>query len=186
MVFSKKLTKIDYPGLFIGNEQIQKVAKHKQLGIIFNEKMSFDMHIEENCKKAMNRLSALQRLGNKIPRKGRLSIYISFIRPMLEFGFQLYDSSAKYLLERLERVQRQSLLYCSMAYKKTSHSELLKKVGLPSLETRRKIQKVQLIYKSKANLIWKVLFPKSQTTVKVIKVETLTSYHYQLLVKITF
>ena len=110
MIFCKKLRKFDYPDLFIGNERIQKVTKHKQLGIIFNDKMTFDTHIEENCKKAMNRLSALQCLGIKIPRKGRLSIYISFIRPILEFGFQLYDSSAKYLLERFERVQRQSLL----------------------------------------------------------------------------
>ena len=86
--------------------------------------MTFENHINENCKKAMNRLTALKKLGSKIPRQSRLTIYLSFIRPILEFGFQLYASCSKELLDRLENVQRQSLLYVTCAYKKNLTQKL--------------------------------------------------------------
>ena len=63
IIFSKKLQKVQYPDLYIAGEKIKRVDKHKQLGIVFTDKMTFEAHIEENCKKAMNRLTALKRLG---------------------------------------------------------------------------------------------------------------------------
>jgi len=121
--------------------------------VIFTEKITFEIHIQENCKKAMNRLTALKRIGTKIPRSSRLKIYIAFIRPILEFGFQLYDNSSKEHLDKLEKVQRQALLFVTAGYKKTSHQELLNEVGLPLLEKRRLTQKIQFIYKAKEHLL---------------------------------
>ena len=153
IIFSKKLQSPDYPHLYIGGEILQRVKQHKQLGDTFNESVTLDDHVNENCKKAMNRLVMLQKLGNKIPRKSRLTIYLSYIRPVLEFGFQLYDNSTNEILDKIERAQRESLLFVTAAYKKTSHRELLKEVGLPSLDKRRKSQKIQFIYKAKNELL---------------------------------
>ena len=92
IIFTKKLQTLNYTDLYINNEKLQKVRQHKQLGIIFNDRMTWEHHINENCKKAMNRLTALKRIGSKIPRKSKFTIYIAFIRPILEFGSQLYDN----------------------------------------------------------------------------------------------
>jgi hypothetical protein len=100
IIFSKKVQQVQYPDLFIGGEKLNRVKQHKQLGVIFTEKMTFEIHIQENYKKAMNRLTALKRIGTKIPRSSRLKIYIAFIRPILEFGFQLYDNSSKEHLDK--------------------------------------------------------------------------------------
>ena len=153
IVFSKKLIKEKYPDLFIGGEKLTQVKTHKQLGVIFTDRMTFDEHVNENCTKAMKRLTPLKRLGSKMPRKGRMSVYISFIHPVLEYGFQLYDNSSKTILDKLESVQRQALLFVTRAYKNTSNRELLKEAGVPSLESRRKSQKIQFIYKSRHNLL---------------------------------
>ena len=141
IVFTKKLVKVEYPDLFIGGEKLKRVQTHKQLGILFTERMTFEEHIDENCSKAMKRLTALKKIGNKMPRKGRISVYLSFIRPIFEFGFQLYNGCTKIHLDKLEKVQRQSLLYATRAYKNTSHKELLKETGVPLLESRRKVKK---------------------------------------------
>ena len=121
--------------------------KHKQLGVTFNSKMTFDDHIQDNCKKAMNRITALKRLQGKLTRNSKLTIYISFIRPVIEFGWQFYDSSTVELLNSLERVQREALLMVTSAYKKTSHNSLLREVGIPLLSKRRHMQKIQFMYK---------------------------------------
>ena len=165
IVFSKKLHSPDYPPLQIGGEQLQRVRTHKQLGVIFNESMTWEDHVNENCKKAMNRLVMLKKLGAKIPRKSRFTIYLSYIRPVLEFGFQLYDNSTNEILEKIERTQREALLFVTVAYKKTSHRELLKEVGLPSLETRRKSHKIQFIYKAKNDLLPQYLIEIIPSTV---------------------
>ena len=115
--------------------------------------MTWESHINENCRKAMNRLTLLKKLSRKITRKGKLTIYLSYIRPILEFGFQMYINSPQKYLNKLEHVQREALLFITRAYKKTSHKELLKEVGLTTLEKRRDSSKIQFIFKAKHNLL---------------------------------
>ena len=107
----------------------------------------FRQHIRENCKKAMNRITALKQIHSKLPRQSKLTIYTSFIRPVLEFGWQLYDNSTYDLLNTLEKVQREGILLVTSAYKKTSHTNLLQEVGIPLLAKRRQMQKIQFIFK---------------------------------------
>ena len=65
----------------------------------------------------MNRLTAFKWLGYKIPKQSILSIYVSCIRPVIEFGFQLYENSPKEYLKIPEKVQRQALHFVTGAYK---------------------------------------------------------------------
>jgi hypothetical protein len=147
IVFSKKLVKPAYPDLYLDGKKLTIAKQHKQLGITLNARMTFDDHIRENCKKAMNRITALKRLRNRLPRKSKLDIYTSFIRPVLEFGWQLYDGASKQALSMLEKVQREALLLVTSAYKKTSHTKLLNEVGIPLLSRRREMQKIQFMHK---------------------------------------
>ena len=151
IIFSKKLILPNYPDLYLGGEQIKKVSTHKQLGIVFNNKMTFDDHIKENCSKAMKRVTVLKRLHNKLPRKSKLTVYTAFIRPILEFGWQLYSNSTHEQLDTLEKVQREALLSVTSAYKKTSHTCLLKEVGISLLSKRRDMQKVKFMYRFSSN-----------------------------------
>ena len=57
-------------------------------------------------------------VGSKIPRKCRLPIYVSFIIPVIEFGFHLYDNSPKEHLENLQKAQRPSLFFVTGANKR--------------------------------------------------------------------
>ena len=132
---------------------MKQVVNHKQLVVTFYEKMNFNNHIRDNCKKAMNRITALKRLHGKLPRSSKLTIYTTFIRPVLEFGWQLYINSSHEQLDSLEKVQREGLLLITSAYKKTSHQTLLYEVGIPLLANRRQMQKIQFIYKHYEKLI---------------------------------
>ena len=51
------------------------------------------------------------------------------------------------ILKSLERVQREALLLVTGAYKKTSHKNTLKEVGLPTLSERRQMQKLFFMHK---------------------------------------
>ena len=153
IIFSKKRMKIAHPPLYLGNQLLDEVSKHKQLGVTFNEKMTFDDHINENCSKAMKRITVLKRINNKLPRNSRLTIYKSFIRPIIEYGWQLYNSSTDKGLQKLEKIQRAAILTVTWAYKKTSHIKLLREVGLTTLAKRRQKQQVMFMHKHSKGLL---------------------------------
>ena len=131
----------------MNGERINQVEKLTQLGVVFNARITFNDHIKENCDKGMKRIVALKRISRKLPRKSKLSIYVAFVRPVLEFGWQLYTNCSVEILKRLERVQRKALLVVTGAYKKTSHKNILKEVGQPTLFERRQMQKLFFMHK---------------------------------------
>ena len=152
MIISKKLHKQNYPPLFLNGTQLDKVNKHTQLGITFNDKLTWDDHIRDKCSTASKRLTLLKRLGSKVPRETRLTIYISFIRPVLEYGSCLFDNCSDLLSQMLEDVQRQAALTITQAYRNTSHKSLLKELGLDTLSQRRAKSKLILFYKMRIGL----------------------------------
>ena len=153
VVFSKKLYRQAHPDLYLGDVKLTESSKHKQLGVVFNNNITFDDHIDQQCKKAMSRLTALKRVQHRLPRQSQLNIYLSFIRPVLEFGWQLYDNSSGKALKKLENVQREALLSITRAYKKTSHVSLLNETGVEMLSNRRKSRKKQFMYKHSTNAL---------------------------------
>ena len=112
MIFSKKTRRPKYPALFWGNVEIKEVSKHKQLGIVFNDSMTF---------KAMKRVTALKCIQKHLTKESRLLVCKLFLQPVLEYGWQLYDNSGKVYISKLEKVQREELCVVYGAYTHTSH-----------------------------------------------------------------
>ena len=151
MIFTKKLQKVNYKALYLGEQKIDKVSNHKQLGITFADDLSWDNHINQICTKASTKIDAIKRLPSNISPLTKLNIYTTFIRPLLEYGSVLYDSCTDILSDKLEHVQRQALLAITRAYKHTPQSNLLSELGLESLQERRRRAKTTLLFKMKNN-----------------------------------
>ncbi len=162
MIFSKKHNKLNYNDLHLGNKIIEQVENHKQLGITLNNSMTWENHINDICKKAGKRIDLLKRLPPAITPHTKLQIYLSFIRPVLEYGSVLFDDCTQILSNKLENIQRQAALSITRAYQHTSHLTLLKELGLEPLNQRRKQAKLNIFYKIKNNLTpqyLKILIP---------------------------
>ena len=151
MIISKKIIRVDYDPLYLDGRQLERVQNHTQLGITFNDSLTWDGHIRDRCTAAMRRVTLLKQLAFKIPRYTKLTIYTSFIRPLLEYGSVLFDNCTTELSHKMENVQRQAALTITGAYKHTKHLNLLKELGLAPLSQRRIISKVVLVYKMITN-----------------------------------
>ena len=126
----------------MGNTQIKQVSVHKHLGLILSETLSWKEHITSICHKANKRIGCLKRLSSLLARKSKVTIYVSYIRPILEYAAVIYDGCPIYLVDKLEAVQRQAALLCTRAYLRTSHVLLLSEVGWERLSLRRECQKL--------------------------------------------
>jgi hypothetical protein len=75
------------------------------------------------------------------------------IRPLLEYGDIIYDGSPEYITKRLEGVQRQAALTCTGAYRHTRHINLLEELGWPPLSARRKLHRMNVMFKFQHGLV---------------------------------
>ena len=147
ILFSKKVNKPNLEPILLDGKEIDRVTSHCQLGITFNEKMTWENHIRDRCNVAMKRVTLLKRLALKVPRSTKLTIYTAFIRPILEYGSVVFDNCTSELSEEIENVQRQAVLSITGAYVNTSHISLLAEVGLCRLSQRRTMAKLVLLFK---------------------------------------
>ena len=122
--------------------------------------MSWGEHIDKTITKASIPLNLLKRIytGPYFNKKVKLSVYKTYIRPILEYGNPIFNSNlTKGQSERLENIQRQALLSSVNAYRHTSHEKLLKESGIEPLAVRRRYFGLSQLYKIVNALVPKYL-----------------------------
>ena len=85
-----------------------------------------------------------------------LQLYITMVRPHLEYAAQVWDPHLVKNIEKLEKVQRFALRMCLRQWD-CGYNDLLDKAGLPTLRNRRMILKQCTAFKIHAGLL---LFPE--------------------------
>ena len=74
-------------------------------------------------------------------------MYISFVRPVLEYGGPIWDNCNKEEKSKLESVQTEAMRIVTGATKLCSIEKVYKDTGLETLQTRRNKHKLQIFYK---------------------------------------
>ena len=92
----------------------------------------------------MRRVNIIKRLKFFLGRKSLTHIYITMIRPILEYGCILYDNCTRQESELLESVQYKAARVCI---------KLLQELGWCSLSIRRRYYKLYTLFKIRKNLV---------------------------------
>ena len=87
---SRKLNR-NHPPNYMQNQQITEVESHKHLGIYFSNDCTWHNHIKYIVDKAWTRINIMRKLKFKLDRKSLENIYLTFIRPLLEYGDVIWD-----------------------------------------------------------------------------------------------
>ena len=109
-IISRKLFPVQYGPLYLNGKELKRVDNLKQLGLKLNEKMTWDTHIRGKCVDANKRVNLLKRLSLFVPMITKLQIYISFIRPLLEYAAVVFDNCDDEWSNTIERVQRDAAI----------------------------------------------------------------------------
>ena len=136
-----------HPSLNLNGVELDKVSSYPQLGLVLNEKMNWEDHINSAITKANKKMGLMWKLSNDLPRFAIENIYTSYIRPQLEYGSVIYHNCTRDQAQRLEACQRRAAIACTRAYRRTSTVALMQELGWPKLEDRRIYSSQVLIYK---------------------------------------
>ncbi len=86
MLFSKKRQPSNVPHLLLGTHSLSMVNELKYLGLLFTPNLSWTKHIAAIIIKANRRLGVIKKYKYTLSRKTLEIGYITFIRPILEYG----------------------------------------------------------------------------------------------------
>ena len=137
-----------FPRVHLGNNVIPIGSSHKHLGLILDDKLSFDNHLTKVLSKCNGLLNPLSSLKYKIQSKHMERLYFAFILPHLEYGSVIFSSANIGLLAKLDQIHYRAALVVSGCLHGTNSQKVLKCLGWASLEQRRKEKQLLLIYEA--------------------------------------
>ena len=148
MHYGKTNRKADYN---LGGVQIVEVSEEKDLGVTFDQQLSFGTNASKVVAAANSTLGLINRHFRHIETKPFMNLYKTLVRPKVEYCMTVAQPVYKKDKEKIERVQhRATKLVLGMENKE--YSERLAELKLPSLEYRRKRADVMQTYKIMNNI----------------------------------
>ena len=115
------------------------VTEHSYLGILLTSSMSFSPHINNIVAKASKMLYFIRRNLSKCTKDVKSTVYLSLVRPILEYSSPVWDPYLLADIQSIEKVQRSVARWVSSDYSRfTSVTSMLNKLQWPTLSSHRK------------------------------------------------
>ena len=137
----------NYPLIEFGNQAVKFVDQHKHLGLTFCSDGKWKNHIDEIISKSSKMLGILRKLKMLLSRKCLNSMYLSFIRPILEYADIVWDGCTEIESNRLEGIQKEAARIVTGLTRSAKTDNLYTEVGWIPLAERRKEHKLITFFK---------------------------------------
>lgn len=139
IVFTNK-PKLDEVDVKIAGNKVIFKKNTKFLGLIFDRKLNWTQHvqyIQDRCKKRLQLLKCISSSKWGADSRMLLRIYRALIRPIIEYGCEVFDSASDTLKAKLDSIQYRALKICAGAVCRTSLMSLQVECGEAPLSLRR-------------------------------------------------
>lgn len=144
--FSRK-RESDNPPVSIKDVVITESISHKHLGITLQNNGKWNDHITEIIGRAQKRVDILRGLMFRLDRRSLEKLYISFVRPILEYSDVVWDNITDQQSTELEAVQLAAARVITGGKRGSSHALLYSDTKLQLLAERRKQHKLIMMQK---------------------------------------
>lgn len=155
--FTRKIDPLQFKYSLNGTK-LSSVSSFKDLGVVVDRKLSFNLHIDSMVGRASKLLGFITRNTRMFSNIRTLIIlYLSFIRPIMEYCCVVWAPSYITHIKRLERIQRKFVkLLCfksGIPFHELSYEYHLQYFSLPHLISRRKFYDIMFAFKVLNNII---------------------------------
>ena len=147
LIISNKSNVHLHPDLRLEGHVIDRVNHHKHLGITLSHNLRWNCHIEDIVTKALRKLDLMRGLKFKLDRKSLETVYISFIRPCIEYGDVLWAGTYDSDLCKVDSIQVEAMRIVTGATARSNINNLYEETGWPTLSERRLFHVHKLMYK---------------------------------------
>ena len=130
-------------GTFLGS-----VTEEKYLGVLISHDLSWSPHISKLATTASQKLGFLMRNLKGCPKELKKTAYMTVVRSSLDYASTIWDPHLIKDITALEKIQRKAARWITGNFqRRASVTGMLASLGLDSLEERRRIARLVLLYK---------------------------------------
>lgn len=152
MTISNKRDYENNPSIFLCNHIVDQVNTHKHLGITLSHNLKWSHHIQNISNTCMKQINVMKSLKFKLDRKSLETIYMSFIRPKMEYGNILFAGASLVNLQKLDNIQLEAMRIVTGATYRARIKSLFDETAWNSLQERRENQVLCMLFKIMNNL----------------------------------
>jgi hypothetical protein len=170
MHFTSKKTPNITPYKLCDNTLDITINYHPYLGITFDSDLKWKTHINNVTNSCKRTLGVIRRNFKCCSTEIKSRLYLSLVQPKLEYGTAAWFPYTIQETHTLDKIQRSAARLCQNDYSRDSSvTAMLSSLGWPSLDTRRKITRLSMLYKITHNLVdieWQNHLTKPQRRLK--------------------
>lgn len=133
--------------MYLNNFIIPRSSSHKHLGLILDENLNYNEHVNMLVTKVKKLINPLKSLSKTVNSAYLNTIYQSFIRPHFDYCDIIYNSANKSALDKLERIHYNAALIVSGCMHGSSKSKVLSILNWQCLADRRNERLDTYMYK---------------------------------------
>lgn len=140
MLFTRRRKNIYEPKLMLGKNEIIYTKEQKFLGMIFDNKLSWNKHITHTKAKATQNLNLIKMLRNNkygSDRKMLIRIFNSVVLPVIDYGCILYETANKSSLSTLDTILNTGIRMAIGAFRTSPINSIMSDSGTLPLKYRR-------------------------------------------------
>lgn len=140
--FSKRKSNREFPYAFSSTNILEATNSIHDLGATLSSDLTFNYHINAIVSKSLRTLGSITRYSKELcDPKIFFFLYITLVRPILEYCTPVWSPINKSLVDRIEKVQHKFLrIYAYQTGQPIvnhNYFELMCKLSLPTLKSRR-------------------------------------------------
>jgi hypothetical protein len=152
ILFSTKQIKVDIK-INIDKFELERVKHTKFLGVIINEKLTWDDHISLVCNKVSKHIGVLRRIKHKIPVTLLRSLYYTLIHPYFDYCNIIWAISSTVALDKLFRLQKRAIRLIANSDWNAHSAPLFLDLKVLTIHQLNLLQVASFMYKVYNNLL---------------------------------
>ena len=120
-----------------GNQIVEIISSYKLLGVIINENLKWNCHVDyitANASKKLYALRLLKRAG--VREQDMLKVFRRSVRPILEHTVRVWQDIPDYLSDKIESVQKRAL---KIIYPNSLYSQAMSLTNETTPSNRREL-----------------------------------------------
>ena len=147
-----RVTKRKLPIIYdytVNNTVLNSVPHSAYLGVELSEDLSWKVHIDNIEKKANTVLGFVKRNFYRASEEVKQLLYLSLVRPHLEYASAVWDPHHSVQISKLEKTQNRAARFVKRDYRTTSSVTSMKNsLGWDTLASRRTKKRLSLFFKA--------------------------------------
>ena len=140
MVFSGTKN-VQLPNLIFNDVRISFVDNHKHLGLTLSSNGNWKEHISNLCRSASQLLGMMRTLKFRLKRDSLNQIYVSYLRPVLEYASVVWDNCTKRVKRKSGQNSNRSCYNCHRHNKVRVYKQNIQGNGMVNPREQAKVSK---------------------------------------------